>query len=530
MSAVIDESVDTFLSRLLARPEGTQSLRSIQARALMELYEHGGLFGPIPVGEGKTLVAFLAPAVLRAERPLLLVPSSVYPQTCAMYTEYARHWRLPNIQILTYGLLSRESGEEALFEAHPDLLICDEAHYLRAKDAARTRRVLRYMAQNPDTRFVALSGTMTNQSLRDYAHLLWLAVRNHCFLPRDRYLFDSWCRILDSREQPMRSDFYAVESLCPDHGHNRETVRKAYQDRLRGCPGVVCGEPGRLGTSLRLVWFKPRWGSEKAYQRVEETGMRPDGMVLADPVSVWRCLRQVALGFYYKWSWPKGEEDIPWVLARNAWAREVRSELAFHAGPGYETEHQVYRAVEALPADQRAACSLGQAWNAWTEAMTRPGPETVSVWLETETLGNIIQAFRREPVILWYWSQAVADELERQGVTVCRAGQRPPVFDADLPRLLGLSLAHATGWNLQRYHRSIVLEPPSNGQQWEQLIGRTHRWGQEADTVFVYVPDHAPLYRAAVAKARKDARYVEQTKGMAQRLCYADYCEGENEE
>lgn len=39
---------------MLKTPRGTMRLRPIQAIALAEIGMYGGLFGPIPVGEGKT--------------------------------------------------------------------------------------------------------------------------------------------------------------------------------------------------------------------------------------------------------------------------------------------------------------------------------------------------------------------------------------------------------------------------------------------------------------------------------------------
>ena len=45
--------------------------------------------------------------------------------------------------------------------------------------------------------------------------------------------------------------------------------------------------------------------------------------------------------------------------------------------------------------------------------------------------------------------------------------------------------AHGTGRNLQAFCRNLVANPPSDGATWEQLLGRTHRQGQEADEVTV---------------------------------------------
>ena len=62
--------------------------------------------------------------------------------------------------------------------------------------------------------------------------------------------------------------------------------------------------------------------------------------------------------------------------------------------------------------------------------------------------------------------------------------------------------AHGTGKNLQQFARNLVANPPSDGATWEQLIGRTHRQGQEADEVTVEVYRHTAPFLEAVEKAR----------------------------
>jgi len=126
------------------------------------------------------------------------------------------------------------------------------------------------------------------------------------------------------------------------------------------------------------------------------------------------------------------------------------------------------------------------------------------------------------PALFWYESRAVAEALkEVRGLSVIDAGQAPPT---DGKSRLALSIpSHGTGWNLQAWHTSVVLEPPANGQTWEQLIGRTHRTGQEADTVYVHVLQHTGVFIRSLQQAREHAQYIEQTQGLPQRLNYADF-------
>ncbi len=89
---------------------------------------------------------------------------------------------------------------------------------------------------------------------------------------------------------------------------------------------------------------------------------------------------------------------------------------------------------------------------------------------------------------------------------------------------MALSIAsHGTGRNLQANNESLILSFPGSGKVCEQLFGRTHRYGQEADEV--YIDFYAPNVdtQKAVEKACRDARYIEQTQGSPQKLCYATW-------
>jgi len=61
------------------------------------------------------------------------------------------------------------------------------------------------------------------------------------------------------------------------------------------------------------------------------------------------------------------------------------------------------------------------------------------------------------------------------------------------------------------------------GETCEQLIGRTHRFGQAADEVSMdyFAPTEEVLN--AVAASRSDARYIEETQGSPQKLNYGTW-------
>ena len=68
-----------------------------------------------------------------------------------------------------------------------------------------------------------------------------------------------------------------------------------------------------------------------------------------------------------------------------------------------------------------------------------------------------------------------------------------------------------------------MLHATPTGKQWEQMIGRTHRYGQDADAVRVQVLTVVDEQVAGFEQAQADAEYIQQTTGQKQKLCLATY-------
>ena len=82
----------------------------------------------------------------------------------------------------------------------PELIIADECHSLKDGGAARTKRFLRYMRAHPTTIFLGLSGTVASKSLKDFWHLIKLALREKSPLPIRWPVLDKWAAALDPGE------------------------------------------------------------------------------------------------------------------------------------------------------------------------------------------------------------------------------------------------------------------------------------------------------------------------------------------
>jgi len=194
------ESVRKELTKALRVRGGSMELWPVQAAALSELCEWKGLFGQVLAGGGKTIITIMAPWMVGAKRPLLLVPASLRDQTLRVaIPKLSKHWKIPHgLRILAYSELSLAKNATILDRIQPDLIIADEAQMIAAHKSGRTRRVRRYMNDHPETMVVALSGTITRRSIKDYHQLaLWALKPDLVPMPVNWPEVEDWADALD---------------------------------------------------------------------------------------------------------------------------------------------------------------------------------------------------------------------------------------------------------------------------------------------------------------------------------------------
>ena len=210
-----NEDLARDMTALLKTPCGTMGLRPVQALALHDIGVAGGLFGPIRVGGGKTLISLLAPYILESRSPLLLLPAALIDKTQRDLRELSKHWRIPrNIRMLSYEMLGRVQSAGTFAHYPPDLIVADEAHRLKNKKAGVTRRVVRFMKEHPKTHFVAISGTIMSRSIRDFAHIIRWCLPKGAPVPITEGEVEEWGDALDERVNPLkRSDPGALLTL-----------------------------------------------------------------------------------------------------------------------------------------------------------------------------------------------------------------------------------------------------------------------------------------------------------------------------
>jgi hypothetical protein len=533
----IEHYLDVDLTDEL-RKKGTTRLRPIQSQALAAIRDtRGGLF-PIGVGWGKSLIALLAGAVLESKLALILCPASTVNTLRKTYMEWSLMYRMPPTRILSYSQLSRPEGTAILDEliaGYQDsdiVLVCDECHRLKRREAARTKRVLRFMRARHEVAFVALSGTITSKSLCDFGHLSELALRHHSPVPRNRHTLNAWAAVIDVEGHPTRTDVWEARPLkawaLANHIDMPPTlirsIRHAFQHRLRSAPGVVASDVGALGCSLVLHPIRDLEIPAEVQHwldLVEHPGTDPQGDPLPDDLSAWRVRRQLTCGFYYRWDWPEGIEDTEWMEARADWNRQVRGELQHRARAGYDSPFLVATEVQRHIESGRRLRALHRSWIAWDAERHKPPPPREAVWVDTYLVEHAVAWARaqREPVAIWYDGHALEDAFRAMGVPTYAAGQEPPA-EAET---CALSIkANGIGKNLQQWSTALVLTW-QGGELTEQLLGRHHRPGQAADEVHFHLYAHAPAFARALDRSKVEARYIEDVSGNIQKLTIATW-------
>lgn len=525
---IVDLDKVDDVTPLVRQPSGKMTLWPIQSAALIEAAQSDGLFAPLAVGAGKTALSLLLPEVMGSKKCVLLVPPALKRQLqVEIKTIYMRHFKVPidRIHIVAYSELSSASKADILDQIKPDLIVADECHQLKARDSARTKRFLRFARANPACRYAFMSGTITSKSVTEYAHLIELALRKNSPLPNNYREVLDWAGALDVKPQYVMAPGVLKKFCKPG-----EDVRAGYRRRLVETPGVVATSESALGTSLVIRRLAPAIPPVLAafLDKTRATWALGDEEI-ASPLDLARALRQLACGMYLRWAWPDDVVDYDWLQARAAWNKEIRGVLK-RSVRGLDSP--LLCALAAERSRQGLTTSAGKIWKsetwaAWRDQKQKPAPPTEVVWI-SDYLVQHAAAWGRaqtEPAIIWYSHICVGDAIANAlGLQAYGAGT-----DASQNRdpLLVASVAvQGTGKNLQHFQRNLFTSMPSGGTVVEQVIGRTHRPGQQADEVSVDWYGNTPETLAAMDAVLASAAYVQESTGQRQKILYAARIDG----
>jgi hypothetical protein len=538
------------LASFLTRPGSSRALRPVQLSAIAEFVACRGGVGPIGVGHGKTLIALLTGTALGAEHTIILTRPGAIKQLESDAIEARRDFHVRSVEIMSYDAISRQKlGEPAALEVAargwPDdrlLIVADEAHALKDIGSNRTRRLTRFLTEHPRVMFVALSGTFFDRQMGQFSHLFDLALGRGSPYPRPRFQIEHarTAQCLDSDGQPSHHDWAAVSAmwrlyypqvdmLYEGVSPRRKALREAWAHRLAWTAGVhvAAGTSCNASIEIACVPIKPTETIESALTYVRNTGDNLDGIPLLDDAQRASCLVTITFGYFFRTVWPKStteKEKKAWLGARGCYSKMLRDEIEFHSRHDYDSRGLIEQTMrQAL--DMRGPESvLEKAYVAWKEqeALIVPGSECV--WLDSYMVDYVVDfvSKQKQPWLIWYQGIPFGDALAAKGLRVYGGNSNPEQDPAHTSICLSMD-AHTESINMQRFSRNLVLIPPGRGSKWEQLLGRTHRQGQNADVIEVRVMSGTIELDKLLDKARRDALYRQTSAGVPERLCFASW-------
>jgi len=524
--------------------QGSVYLRlfDIQQAALSTLEEHGKGFFSIGVGGGKTLLTMLAHQALSVhpDDVLALTKAKLVKEADNEYNKFKDKLDLKPTDYKSYSWISR--NERYFWEKEPKVIVADECHMLANKSSNRTAYFITYMRENPDCVFIPMSGTLTGKSILEYAHLLKFALRDDMPLP-DPFSDFGWSRlqsmsrVIDSRPQapPTAQDYRTTAwELNKDES---ETYYEAYHRVLASAPGVLLQEGTAFDGPIGVGQYYYELPDElaEAITKIKEDAQLPDDAYVTSETDAANKVKQLPIGFYYQriyeechtaaWRRARRERD---ELITEQYRSEKRKKF------GRLTDARIMNAF-------RSGEYSDPRWDRWEPFADVPEPDVETIVVDTNPIYctlRFCEALSRETgenILLWYRSRAIRDFLQSElawepeacYIAVPGRGDAPP-RGADLgdkPTVAAVSLSsHGTGLNLQDYSINVFLQPPTGGRLWEQVLGRTHRPGQEEE-VRAYVNSTTRVLARCLDKGKRDAEYVKKTIKSEQKLVLADNLE-----
>lgn len=547
-------------------------LNWIQAWAMHEINVANGLIASIAVGGGKTSLDLLAPLALRnCPTCLLLIPPSLVEQIKLDYLCLAEHFHVPRIavhesgkytwrpdpdhhtnrtdapilHVLPYSQLSSVDSSSKIDNLCPDAIIADECDSLKDMGSARTMRLMRHFQNHGDTRFCGWTGSLTDSSISEYAHLACLALRERSPLPIVRDVIDEWGRCLDAVPSPCPPGAL-IRFLEVGEDDDLSSVRRAYKRRTAQTLGFVMVEgrqkivaPSGVEVMLKIrerVVEKVPDIIHQALAKVADM-KRPDTLagcdqdeILVDPLDQAKCAREVASGVFYKWIFPRNEPTElrdEWYAARKLWNSELRDKM-LRGDVHLDSPKLCENAARRYHGDDEPNDDLPK-WNArhwirWREVKDLVIPETEAVRLHPFLVEDAARWGQDNTGIIWYanveWAMWLA---EISGMPMFEGGKKAAqaiVKERGTRSIIASIKSHGRGRDRLQlaFSKQLIGQMFASSRQAQQLLGRLHRRGQKALEVCTEVYLHVRELEKTFNQALLRGQFVEATVGDAQKL------------
>lgn len=564
---------------------------------------HGGFF-PIGVGWGKTWVSFICATIafheMGLERIVYHLPASVVKQTinhglpwirrngvmkglpihnlhgCSLEARLSiARSRKQGLYIMPYSLLSRPDASEVLELMDPQLIIADEAHYLKTQGAACTKRVAHHIEERKPM-FVGMSGTMTSKSMMDYQQLLRWALGDNAPLPKTKQVTHEWAQVIDASAAPSQTMMNRLNPLLdwarqfPDMVElpaNQRGYRMSFNRRLETTRGVVVTGDEDIGVGLTVRNHEVEVPTDYPgmmklrghIAKINDEWVTPTGDEIEHAIHTWKWLFELSAGFYNNRIWPTYEqlaERYGWdeaesalqlnaaedyLKARREYARNMRLFLEETNIPGLQQPLQVDNVITQGDANPLCGCLPGMLVKAWLGKKRAEPPEGCP-WKDYKRDLQVVRvcdykvqhalrwAMRHGDGIIWYHHNGIGNWLyevlsERLGDRVIHApaGADEAIDQSKGKIAIASIMAHREGKNLQFHQNQLYIQFPRSPLVAQQSIGRLHRNGQEAEELFVDTCHTTESDRLNFAAVLNDTVYIQQSQGERMKLLAAHW-------
>jgi hypothetical protein len=553
----------------------------VQAWGLWEAPKAGGMFGMVSVGGGKTILGVMMPMSM----PELRHPDGTLAQWILLakpnqrlhyrntYLRLREHFRVPSIvfedrddmrgayrergqpvlHFIPYSLLSNPKSTRLFDMLDPDGVIADESHLLSNKESSRSLRFLRSMASRSRV-FCCWTGSAIKRTMRDCSHLATHSLglgSPYPILPKH---VEAMARVIDPSVTPDRTSPLA-EAMLNAFGNKKiggalfasgfgsdGGIREGHRDRVVRTPGVISTRSSSVDCDLS---FKERKLTTKIPQividklRDARAGIRPDGEELVEAMEVSMCCRHVGCGYYHCWVFPRSTEEDraeggtidQWYAARKAFNKELRAKV-LRGEPDLDSrklcEDAARRAWMSPPYDGDKPIWPAINWPAWAAIEDAVYYEARTKWVDDFIAQDAAAWARENRGIVWVECNELGQRIaELAGVNFHHGGPNAEELLAaeDGSRSIVTTIkanGESTDGLQLKFYRQLVVEPPSSGDRWEQLLGRLVRQGQVEDEVETEIYLHTSEMRDALRSAYMLAQFIEQTTPNRQLLLAAD--------
>lgn len=524
----------------LKKPGGSQELFPVQKRLLSRLMLNQRLLAEVGVGQGKTLPSMLAPRVLGLDSALLISRASIIrSQTKHDYESYGKHWDLPELDIRSYEYLAHQKHYDHFENTQPKMVVLDEAHRAQNPTTAFGRRLIRYLQKRPEVPVLILSGTLLSLGVKRFwfPALLGLPYDINPF-PQDLTRAEQWEREPDIRPLAMQVSRLRGEDCTQD-------TKIEIWTKLAECCGAVVSHKRACSASIDLYVHEVENSQDCQYKmdvaqaeydelsRKSPTKKRnSDGDLSALDVAKMALLTKIDLASYgYETVWTEAKSQALKKAEFN-WARLKQA---------YIEEGWVTSGGELASRAEQFGDSAVQARDTLRKLRAEFQGERDVRWFCQKTLENIVRGIckvtkDKKPTLVF--TPRVQLGVQLSGLLTKSTGDQVDYFRSHLmngqkktvmelfPRLgVVAQKAALEGANLQKYSRMIVIGATSSERDWEQLIGRMHRRGQEAETIELHVLTCNGYHRRRLRTAMKKSQQVSQTD--LQLLASANHCGGD---